>query len=78
MTHRALELLDLREPSFILDVGCGSGLSGEILSDVEPEDGGPHVWVGMDISASMLAQALELHGPLLAALLGDDCACEQG
>lgn len=33
MTHRALELLDLREPSFVLDVGCGSGLSGEILSD---------------------------------------------
>lgn len=53
MTNRALELLDLDEPSFILDVGCGSGLSGEILS----EDG--HTWVGMDISSSMLAQALE-------------------
>ncbi|KAJ4504412.1 18S rRNA (guanine1575-N7)-methyltransferase [Exophiala dermatitidis] len=38
MTNRALELLDLQEPSFILDIGCGSGLSGEILS----EDG--HIW----------------------------------
>ncbi|UKZ79799.1 hypothetical protein TrVFT333_007561 [Trichoderma virens FT-333] len=37
MTRRALELLDLKSPSFILDIGCGSGLSGEILSarDVE-------------------------------------------
>ena len=59
MTHRALELLDLSSPSFILDIGCGSGLSGEILSSVESEDGGPHTWVGMDISASMLAQALD-------------------
>merc|ERR1711977_646089 len=39
----------------ILDVGCGSGLSGEILSSIDPSEGGPHIWVGMDISASMLA-----------------------
>ncbi|KAK0262215.1 hypothetical protein B0A54_05162 [Friedmanniomyces endolithicus] len=72
MTHRALELLDLREPSFILDVGCGSGLSGEILSNVEPEEGGPHTWVGMDISSSMLAQALErdVEGDMLLADIG--------
>ncbi|CAI4216156.1 unnamed protein product [Parascedosporium putredinis] len=44
MTRRALELLDLKHPSFILDIGCGSGLSGEILSAVDPEDGGPHTW----------------------------------
>lgn len=53
MTHRALDLLDLTDPSFILDIGCGSGLSGEILS----EDG--HIWVGMDISPSMLDIALQ-------------------
>ncbi|KAI5358898.1 Putative methyltransferase type 11, 18S rRNA (guanine(1575)-N(7))-methyltransferase Bud23 [Septoria linicola] len=53
MTNRALELLDLEESSFILDIGCGSGLSGEILSEND------HVWCGMDISSSMLAQALE-------------------
>jgi 18S rRNA (guanine1575-N7)-methyltransferase len=72
MTNRALELLDLQEPSFILDIGCGSGLSGEILSGVEPEDGGPHTWVGMDISASMLAQALErdVEGDMLLADIG--------
>lgn len=33
MTHRALSLLGLTTPSLILDVGCGSGLSGEILTD---------------------------------------------
>lgn len=37
----------------LLDIGCGSGLSGEILD----EDG--HIWVGMDISPSMLEVALE-------------------
>lgn len=38
----------LNVPAFILDVGCGSGLSGEILT----EEG--HLWVGMDIAPSML------------------------
>jgi 18S rRNA (guanine1575-N7)-methyltransferase len=72
MTHRALELLDLSTPSFILDVGCGSGLSGEILSSVDPDRGGPHVWVGMDISASMLDIALQrdVEGDLLLADIG--------
>lgn len=72
MTHRALELLDLDEPSFILDLGCGSGLSGEILSSVPEEEGGPHVWVGMDISSSMLANALErdVEGDMLLADIG--------
>ncbi len=52
MTHRALELLALPVPSaFILDIGCGSGLSGEILD----EEG--HVWVGMDIAPSMLGMS---------------------
>ena len=36
MTLRALELLDLTPPSLILDVGCGSGLSGEILTSSTP------------------------------------------
>ena len=72
MTRRALELLDLQSPSLILDVGCGSGLSGEILSEVPPEEGGPHVWVGMDISASMLDVALQrdVEGDLLLADIG--------
>ncbi|CAG8465539.1 12699_t:CDS:2 [Dentiscutata erythropus] len=50
LTYRALELLNLpeNEPAFLLDIGCGSGLSGEILD----EEG--HMWIGMDISPSML------------------------
>ncbi|KIX97794.1 uncharacterized protein Z520_06572 [Fonsecaea multimorphosa CBS 102226] len=65
MTHRALELLDLDSPSFILDVGCGSGLSGEILS----EEG--HIWVGMDISPSMLDIALQRESVEGDLFLGD-------
>ncbi|KAI9873364.1 MAG: hypothetical protein M1830_000486 [Pleopsidium flavum] len=72
MTHRALSLLSLPSPSLILDIGCGSGLSGEILSTVSPSDGGPHIWVGMDISASMLDIALQrdVDGDLLLADIG--------
>ena len=72
MTRRALELLDLPGPSFILDIGCGSGLSGEILSAVPEDEGGPHTWVGMDISASMLDVALQrdVEGDLLLADIG--------
>ncbi|CAK7274543.1 18S rRNA (guanine1575-N7)-methyltransferase [Sporothrix epigloea] len=126
MTRRALELLDLPGPSFILDVGCGSGLSGEILTrsgtyvrrrrrrnelggadshsggnndeeqqDISDEDddvndddeydddsdsdsttseigNGPHVWIGMDISPSMLDVALQrdVEGDLLLADMG--------
>lgn len=61
MTDRAIELLSLPndpitgEPitQYLLDIGCGSGLSGELLD----EDG--HVWVGVDVSPSMLGVALE-------------------
>jgi len=52
MTYRALELLNLPpgEPAFLLDIGCGSGLSGEILD----EEG--YVWAGVDIAPSMLRE----------------------
>ena len=72
MTNRALELLSLPSPSLVLDVGCGSGLSGEILSSLSPSDGGPHIWVGMDISASMLDVALQrdVEGDLLLSDIG--------
>lgn len=69
MTLRALELLNLEQdaPHFILDVGCGSGLSGEILT----EEG--YNWVGMDIAPSMLASALdrEVEGDLFLADIGN-------
>ncbi|KAK6464542.1 S-adenosyl-L-methionine-dependent methyltransferase [Scheffersomyces coipomensis] len=69
MTLRALELLNLDKdaPHFLLDLGCGSGLSGEILT----EEG--YNWIGMDISANMLATALdrEVDGDLFLSDLGN-------
>lgn len=63
MSTRALELLSLAEdePCFLLDVGCGSGLSGELLT----ENG--HFWTGIDISQSMLniAHERDVEGDLL-------------
>lgn len=52
MCERAIELLLLPddEPAFLLDIGCGSGLSGSVLE----EQG--HVWVGLDISSAMLSK----------------------
>jgi len=72
MTQRALALLNLKSPSLILDIGCGSGLSGQMLSSVASSHGGPHTWVGLDISASMLSIALErdVDGDMLLADAG--------
>lgn len=55
MTERALEILGLPDddPCYVLDIGCGSGLSGEVLT----EHG--HQWIGFDISSSMLKIAVE-------------------
>lgn len=55
MTQRAIELLAFpdQRSRFILDIGCGSGLSGQGLTD----DG--HYWVGFDISTAMLEIAIE-------------------
>lgn len=51
MAERAVELLALPdEPCLLLDLGCGSGLSGGVL-----EDQG-HTWVGLDISRDMLGR----------------------
>lgn len=55
MAERALELLALPtddRPRFILDLGCGSGLSGAVLS------ASGHYWVGIDISESMLRKSI--------------------
>ncbi|EJU05289.1 S-adenosyl-L-methionine-dependent methyltransferase [Dacryopinax primogenitus] len=69
MTLRALELLALPpdEPAFLLDIGCGSGLSGEILD----EEG--YNWVGVDIAPSMLAEVAlerEVEGDLFLQDIG--------
>ncbi|XP_061197248.1 probable 18S rRNA (guanine-N(7))-methyltransferase [Saccostrea echinata] len=67
LSERALELLRLPdEPCFILDVGCGSGLSGETVT----EQG--HYWVGIDISSHMLGVAVdrEVEGDLIEGDMG--------
>jgi len=55
ITDRAIELLrlDPNAPALVLDVGCGSGLSGQVL-----EEKG-HVWLGCDVSRDMLDVANE-------------------
>lgn len=52
MCERAIELLVLPEDQscLLLDIGCGSGLSGSVLE----EQG--HVWIGADISPAMLGK----------------------
>lgn len=75
MAYRALELLNLSEgPKYLLDIGCGSGLSGEILE----EEG--HTWVGMDISPAMLdvANEREVEGDLFLQDAGQGMAFRPG
>ncbi|XP_048017729.1 probable 18S rRNA (guanine-N(7))-methyltransferase [Megalobrama amblycephala] len=68
MSERAVELLSLPDdqPCYLLDVGCGSGLSGDYLSEVG------HYWVGVDISTAMLDVALrrEVEGDLVLGDMG--------
>ncbi|XP_074573272.1 18S rRNA (guanine-N(7))-methyltransferase RID2 [Curcuma longa] len=77
ISERALELLALPNdgiPRLLLDIGCGSGLSGETLS----ENG--HHWIGYDISSSMLDVALEreAEGDLLLADMGQGLGLRPG
>lgn len=53
LAERALELLalDPAHPSLLLDIGCGSGLSGEVLSD------SGHIWVGVGILAAQIIRS---------------------
>ncbi|KAL5065950.1 hypothetical protein RYX36_027687 [Vicia faba] len=77
LSERALELLALPEdgvPKLLLDIGCGSGLSGETLS----EEG--HHWIGLDISPSMLDIAIEreVEGDLLLSDMGQGLGFRPG
>uniref|UniRef100_A0A2M4BWL0 18S rRNA (guanine-N(7))-methyltransferase n=2 Tax=Endopterygota TaxID=33392 RepID=A0A2M4BWL0_9DIPT len=78
MCERAIELLALDpdddSPQLILDIGCGSGLSGSVL-----EDQG-HVWIGIDISKPMLDVAVEreVEGDLLLGDMGQGMPFKAG
>lgn len=67
LAERALELLSLPQPSghLLLDLGCGCGISGSVLS----EHG--HAWVGLDVSRPMLEKGLDYaDGDLVQGNLG--------
>ncbi|XP_073992906.1 18S rRNA (guanine-N(7))-methyltransferase isoform X1 [Rhodnius prolixus] len=76
MCERAVELLCLPEDKscFLLDLGCGSGLSGSVL-----EEAG-HAWIGVDISKAMLDVALErqVEGDLIHGDLGQGLPLRAG
>ncbi|XP_009777361.1 18S rRNA (guanine-N(7))-methyltransferase RID2-like [Nicotiana sylvestris] len=77
LSERALELLALPDdgiPRLLLDIGCGSGLSGETLT----EHG--HQWLGWDISESMLDIALEreVEGDLILGDMGQGLGLRPG
>lgn len=77
LSERALELLALPDdgvPRLLLDIGCGSGLSGETLS----ENG--HQWIGLDISESMLniASERDVDGDLLLGDMGQGLGLRPG
>ena len=65
LADRAIDLLALPEgePALLLDVGCGSGLSGECISNRG------HHWIGCDISPSMLNIAANVINPLFINIL---------
>ncbi|CAI9754062.1 unnamed protein product [Fraxinus pennsylvanica] len=77
LSERALELLALPSddvPKILLDIGCGSGLSGETLTD------NGHQWIGLDISQSMLDVALEreVEGDLVLSDMGQGLGLRPG
>lgn len=76
MCERAIELLtlDSDEPQLILDIGCGSGLSGEVLEEQD------HVWIGLDISKAMLnvAKEREIEGDLILSDMGEGVPFKAG
>lgn len=78
LTERCLELIGLDNledgPQIVLDLGCGSGLSGEILTDHG------HLWTGLDISQDMLHVALskDTEGDLLHGDMGQGFNLQPG
>ena len=76
LAARCLELLALPEGEecLLLDIGTGTGIAGETLTEAG------HHWVGTDISEAMLAEALEkdVDGDLMEADAGDGVPFRMG
>lgn len=76
MTERCIQILAIPEEKtpLILDIGCGSGLSGEVLTQYG------YYWIGMDISKSMLEIANDngCEGNLLHADMGQGIPFRSG
>ncbi|XP_019197762.1 PREDICTED: probable 18S rRNA (guanine-N(7))-methyltransferase [Ipomoea nil] len=77
LSERALELLALPDdgvPRLLLDIGCGSGLSGETITEAG------HQWIGWDISESMLDIAVEreVEGDLILGDMGQGLGLRPG
>jgi 18S rRNA (guanine1575-N7)-methyltransferase len=68
LARRALEILAIPRgrARLVLDIGCGSGISGNVLG----ESG--HMWVGLDISKAMLnvASEREVEGDVIHSDMG--------
>lgn len=76
LAERCLELLALpaEQPALLLDIGTGTGLSGEVLTTAG------HHWVGFDVSSAMLDEALErdVQGDLIQADAGEGVPFRMG
>ncbi|EAL72211.1 hypothetical protein DDB_G0269722 [Dictyostelium discoideum AX4] len=69
MAERAYELLAIPETAeglMLLDIGCGSGISGDVITDAG------HYWIGCDISQHMLDVAIdrEVEGDVMLRDIG--------
>ena len=68
LTKRALEILAIpkKKSKLLLDIGCGSGISGTVLGSKG------HMWIGLDISKAMLqvASEKEVEGDVVHADMG--------
>ncbi|CDF35166.1 unnamed protein product [Chondrus crispus] len=76
LATRCFELLALppSPPALLLDIGTGTGIAGNILSDQG------HHWVGSDVSENMLQKALDddVPGDLMLADAGDGVPFRMG
>ena len=68
LARRALEILAIPKgkSKLLLDIGCGSGISGNVLGQYG------HMWVGCDISTAMLevASEREVEGDVIHSDMG--------